>query len=69
MAANQPVRLRLTLVIEYDANPSSYLGASTPAEMAAIDHDSALSDIGAFIDIFLEGSEPDVFSIEPVSDE
>lgn len=45
MAKN--IRLRVTAIREYDANPAHYTGCSTPEEMAALD---ATGDVWSMLD-------------------
>ena len=68
---SEAIKLRMTLVIDYEAMPGSpgYAEATTPAEMAALDLGFAASDLGGFVAMFLENGEPDTFTIEPVTPE
>lgn len=56
------VRLRASLIVEYEANPKDY-GTSDPKAMAKIDADNCNDDIGTFLNI--DGAIVDV-KVEPV---
>jgi hypothetical protein len=47
----KPIKLRVTVtaVVEYEANPEHYPGATTPQEMLAIDMEGADNDPYSFI--------------------
>ena len=44
---SRPIRMRVTIVYEYDADPANYPAGSTPEQMAEIDSNIDLGVIAA----------------------
>lgn len=46
-AKTETIRMRVTIVYEYDADPTHYPEGSTPEQMAAIDDNADMAGIAA----------------------